>query len=146
MTSRKIQEATRRLAALADKFEVSDPEAYQRGVIEAVRGPLEEAIKVLQKPGDADSDYMVTPNDHNDNTSEVTADENSAEVMDVDDDIVDTDDDFVDKDHLDTGLDELPEPGDGDIVVGDEILFVHEYLGDQWTQMIVSLQEIAPLD
>jgi len=138
MTSKKIREATRRLAALADKFEVSDPEEYQNRVIETVRGPLEEAIKVLQKPGDADLDYMVTPNNHNDETSEVTADEDSAEIMDIDDDIVDTYDDLVDNDDFNTALDELPDPGDGDVVVGDEILYVHEYLGDQWTQMIVS--------
>jgi len=138
MTSRKIQEATRRLAALADKFEVSDPEEYQRGVIEAVRGPLEEAIESLQKPSTADLDYMIMPNNDNENTSEVTVDEDSAETMDIDDDIVDTNDDVVDNDDSNTALDELPEPGDGDIVVGDEILYVHEYLGDQWTQMIVS--------
>jgi len=150
MTSRKIQEATRRLVALADKFEVSDPEEYQNRVIETVRGPLEEAIRVLQKPGDADLDYMVNPNN---NTTEVELGDNSAEDMEMDDDVVDNDDrtigvddNFLEDDQSNVDPGELPEPSDGDIVVGDEILYVHEYLGDQWTQMIVSLQEIAPLD
>lgn len=142
MTSKKIREAIRRLAALADKFEVSDPEEYQNKVIETVRGPLEEAIKALKKPSTADLDYIVSPN----TTAEISSDNDSAEHMDIDEDSVDIEDGAIgedddldnDDDHSNVDSDELPEPGDGDIVVGDEILYVHEYLGDQWTQMIVS--------
>lgn len=125
MSSKKIQDATRRLAALADKLKVTDPEEYQQKVIKAVRGPLEEAIKVLREPSTADPDYMVNPNN---DTAEVDSDDNSAGNMEIDDD----------DDHSNVDSNELPEPGDGDIVVGDEILYVHEYLGDQWTKMIVS--------
>ena len=144
MSSKKIQDATRRLAALADKLKVTDPEEYQQKVIKAVRGPLEEAIKVLREPSTADPDYMVNPND---DTAEVDSEDNSAgnieiddddDGVDIDDGTIGVDDNVVDDDNSNVDSNELPEPGDGDIVVDDEILHVHEYLGKEWTKMIVS--------
>lgn len=149
MTSKKIQDATKRLAALADRIKVTNREEYQQKVIKAVRGPLEEAIEALQKPSTVDVDYMVNPNN---NTAGAETDDNSAEQMEIDDDDIatiddttDMDEDAVDSDHSNVDSDELPQPGDGDILVGDEILYVHKYLGDQWTKMIVSYREIIRL-
>lgn len=132
-TSKKIQDATKRLAALNDKIKIrlANREEYQQRVIKAVRGPLEEAIEALQKPSTGDVDYMINPGN---NTADTTANEDTAVISDDDEDIAIADDLGAEDLVYDADTDAK---GDGDILVDGELLYVREYLGDQWTQTIV---------
>lgn len=127
-TNEKRRAAIDRLEALRKSWveEAATPE-WEARVRENVRASLVEAVAEIERPTDAPLTYMAYPK------SRLEAKAVQEKRPDDDEVLPDAAGPASYQNHL------LNNPGQGDIVVGDQVLYVDQYLGEEWTEMIVSV-------